>query len=59
MKAQNENSDVLAPASCQKPGQARSSGLDSFWPSLSFEKAQAIGLGHGLGALKLNFFVHL
>ena len=37
-----------------KPRQASSSGLDGFWPGLSFEKAQAVGLGHGL-SLRAEF----
>ena len=53
-------SDVPAPASSQKPGQARPKkakpsparllAWDGFWPGLKFYQAKAGGLGHGLEA---------
>ena len=49
----------------QAKSQASSSVLDGFWPGLSFEKAQAVGLGRSLslraefkitGTVQLKFF---
>ena len=56
------NSDVLAPAWGQRPGQAepkkagpsqaKTLAWDGFWPGLGFGKAKAVGLGHGFSYRK-------